>query len=80
MTTWYVATLASYVLVDAADETEARAKGRTPLYELYANVRKRLGRDVPINIRTVRPATDDEVELWSWQQETIAREPAEREA
>ena len=76
MTTWYVATLARYVLVDADDENEARAKGRAALYDLYADLRERLGREVPVEIRTVRPATDDEVQLWNWHHETVAREAA----
>lgn len=76
MTIWYVATLARYVLVDAADENEARAKGRAALYDLYADVRERLGREVPIEIRTVRPATDDEVRLMGWHNAMVAREAA----
>ena len=45
MITFYVATLARYVLVDAADETEARTRGQAALYELYTDLRERLGRD-----------------------------------
>jgi hypothetical protein len=74
MTTYFVATLARYVLVDAADEAEARAKGRPALHELYADLRERLGREVPIAIRTVRPATGAEIELWNWHREMVARE------
>jgi hypothetical protein len=57
-TTYYVATLARYALVDAADEDEARRLAVPLLHELYADVRPKLGRDVPIEILTVRPATD----------------------
>ena len=74
MTTYLVATLARYVLVDAADEHEARTKGHAALHELYADLRERYGRDVPINILTVRHATDEEIELMRWHKEMVARE------
>lgn len=45
MTTFYVATLARYVLVDAADESEARTKGYAELFEPYSDIRERLGRE-----------------------------------
>lgn len=63
MTTYYVATLAAYVLVEAADETEARALARPGLEELRASTTRRAGSDTPVVIHTVRPATDDEIEL-----------------
>ena len=66
MTNWYVATRACYVLVEATDEQAARRNSLSPLRDLHAGVRERLGRDVPIDIHTVRPATDDEIELWKW--------------
>lgn len=71
MTTYYVATLARYVLVDADDRDDAAAKGRRALHELYA---ERLDREVPIHIRTIRPATNDEIEFWNWHQEMVERE------
>jgi len=74
MTTFYVATLARYVLVDAVDESAARVAGHAALHELYADLRERLGRDVPIDIRTIRLATADEIELWRWHHQTLARE------
>lgn len=74
MTTYYVATLARYVLVNSEDETQARQLGRLELHDLYADLRERLGREVPINIRTVRPATNDEIDLWNWHHEMVARE------
>jgi hypothetical protein len=76
MTTYLVATLARYVLVDATDEQDAIAKGRPALYDLYADVRERLGRDVPINVRTIRPATADEIELCRWHDEMVSRDAA----
>ena len=63
MTVYYVATHASYVLVEAADENEARRLGQEALYALYAELPERFGKDVPINTVTVRPATDDELAL-----------------
>ena len=74
MTTYYVATLARYVLVDAADESQARELGQNALYDLYADLRAKLGHEVPINIQTVRPATEDEIQLWRWHHEMVARE------
>ena len=79
MTTYYVATLARYVLVDAKDEADARELGHVALHELYADTRRRVGKDVPINIKTVRPATDDEIELERWHQEAIAAATAQNQ-
>ena len=76
MTTWYVSTRARYVLVDAADEAEAREKAKPALHDLYADIRRRLGREVPIMIHTVRPATSDEIQMCKWQLELLARESA----
>jgi hypothetical protein len=70
MTTYYVATLANYVLVDAANETDARELGRAALAELTGNATP--------NIRTIRHATGDEIELSQWHQEMLAREAALR--
>ena len=66
MTTYYVATLATYVLVDAADELEARELGHASLVQLTGNATP--------NIRTIRHATDDEIELGRWHQENLDRE------
>ncbi len=74
MITFYVATLARYVLVDAADETAARVAGHAALHDLYADLRERLGRDVPIEIRTIRPATTDEIDMMKWHNQMLARE------
>lgn len=74
MTTYLVATLARYVLVEAANEDAARELGMPKLFELYADLRTKLGRDVPINICTVRPATDDEIRLQRFHDEMVARE------
>ena len=74
MTTYLVATLARYVLVDAEDESEARRLGQPALHALYSDVRERLGRDVPIEIRTIREATQDEIDLWNWHHKMLAAE------
>jgi hypothetical protein len=71
MTTYYVATLAAYVLVEAPNESDARERGYAALLDLYAND-GRTG--ATIAIRTVRPATDDEIELMRWHQENLAAE------
>jgi hypothetical protein len=74
MTTYLVATIARYVLVDAENEDAARELGAPALYELYADLRVKLGRDVPINVCTVRPATEHEIELQRFHDEMVARE------
>jgi len=66
MTTFYVATLAQYVLVEAEDETQARQLGTEGI--------AKLGRNLPIIIRTIRPATSDEIEFDRWHQEALACE------
>ncbi len=73
MTTYYVATRAFYVLVEAANETEARQLGQPALQKLQANVSAQV-RELPVEIRVVRPATDDEVELENWHREMVSRE------
>lgn len=74
MTTYFVATLARYVLVDAKNETQARELGHAALHELYADVRAKWGKEVPIEIRTIRPATSNEIEMMKWHHEMLARE------
>ena len=73
MKTFLVATLARYVLVDAENETQARELGQPALHELYADLRERLGREVPINILPVREATPEEIELMKWHNEMVAK-------
>ncbi len=74
MTTYYVATLARYVLVDAENEVLARELGRSALHKLYAEDPERIGTEVPITIRTIRPATSDEIDFEKWNREVRARE------
>lgn len=66
MITYYVATLANYVLVEAADELQARELGHAALVQLTGNATP--------NIRTIRHATNDEIELCRWHQEMLDRE------
>jgi hypothetical protein len=70
---FYVATLARYVLVEAENEVQARERGQTALEVLYAELRQRHP-NMQVEIRTVRPATDDEIEFCRWNEETLARE------
>ncbi len=51
--------------------------GAPELYELYDDVRAKWGRDVPINICTVRPATEREIEMQRVHDEMVARELVE---
>jgi hypothetical protein len=74
MKTYYVATLARYVLVDGDTDAEARRLGHAALHDLYADVRERLGRDVPIDIVTVREASADEIELCNWHNRQVEGE------
>lgn len=71
--TYYVATLARYVLVEAENEAQARERGKPALEELYAELRQRHPA-IKLEIRTVRPATIDEIEFCRWNEETLARE------
>ena len=48
--TFYVATRAAYVLIEAADESQSRALAESALHDL-------LGCDVPV--QTARPATSE---------------------
>jgi hypothetical protein len=66
MTTYYVATLAHYVLVQARNEVEARCRGQAALQKLGANV--------PTNIRIVRPASEDEIEFDRQHWQAVAAE------
>lgn len=70
MTTYYVATLSRYVLVEAKSEEDARCLGRVALAALFANYRG----DLNIEIRTVRPATDEEIKFWQWHRESLDAE------
>jgi len=73
MTTYYVATLARYVLVEAENEWEARERGYAALYDQYEDIRRRFGSGMPVEIRTIRPATEDEIEHMRWHQEYVKR-------
>ena len=74
MTAYYVATLARYVVIDAENEVQARERGAAALHELYADVRARYGCEVPIEIRVVRPATTDEIEMVRFHERMLAKE------
>lgn len=56
MTTYLVATVTRYVLVEAENEAQARELAMPALDELYADFRGRHG-EFPIEIHTVREAT-----------------------
>ena len=71
--TYYVATLVRYVLVEAENEAQARERGAAELEKLYAELRERHP-NLQLEIRTVRPATTDEIEFCRWNEETLARE------
>ncbi|MEX0718073.1 MAG: hypothetical protein WD066_15885 [Planctomycetaceae bacterium] len=70
MISFYVATLARYVVVDAPDEREARAKGEAALRDL--------GAAAPGDICTIRPATAEEIEFGDWHSDALAREAKRR--
>ena len=72
MTTYYVATLSCYVLVEANTEEDARCLGRVALAALFADYRGNLN----IQIRSVRTATDEEIEFWQWHKESLDAERA----
>jgi hypothetical protein len=76
MTTYYVATLAKYVLVEAENQGQARELGRVGLEKLHADAGRQIGMEMPINIHVVRPATTDEIEFCRWGEEMLAQERA----
>ena len=61
MTKYFVATLSIWVVIDAADESATRDAALPLLQQLNAESGSRIGRDFPIEILTVRPATPKEV-------------------
>lgn len=69
MTTFYVATIAQYVLVDAANEEDARKHGHEALRALDPR------RTAPIRIAIIRPATAAEIDLQRWNQQSLDAEP-----
>jgi hypothetical protein len=71
--TYYIATLARYMLVEAENESQARERGKPALEELFAQLRERHS-NAQVEIRTVRPATDDEIEFCRWNEVMLTRE------
>ena len=71
--TYYVATLVRCVLVEAENEAQARERGAAELEKLYVELREQHP-NLQLEIRTVRPATVDEIEFCRWNEETLARE------
>ena len=70
MSIFYVATLAQYVLVEDATVEEVRERGLVELRDQYAEHGLRL----PTEARTVRLATDEEIEFHRWHTERVAAE------
>lgn len=68
---WRVATLSKEVLVQAADETEARQLGEAALRDLDPELMQKT------TVRTVRLATEDEIEFWKWHQDMLGDQPTE---
>jgi len=56
---YYVANLVRYELVEASSEAEAKELGQALL---------------PTQVRTVRPATPEEIELVNWHNDMVRRE------
>jgi hypothetical protein len=71
-TTYLVATLARYVLVDAANEDEACRLGYIALRKMFVDEAGPFAKEVPINLDTVRPATDDEIALQRAHERNVA--------
>jgi len=69
MTTYYVATLARYVLVEASDEHEAQ--------QLAVDALRQLAPEDLVRLQTIRPATSGEISLWQWHQRMLAAENEE---
>jgi len=73
-TTYLVATVARYVLVDAESEAQARELGQPALEELCADLVERFGDAAAVRIHTVREATPEEIALWIWHQSKLKAE------
>jgi hypothetical protein len=65
-----------HVLVEKEHEERARELGGVALGKLHANAGRRLGKDMPVDILVVRPATTDDVEFCRWGEEMLAQERA----
>ena len=78
MTTYYVATLARYVLVEADSPAQARELGHPALSELSVAESASLKPLIPPVIRTVRLASVDEIDTMRWHQATLVREAAQK--
>ena len=72
MTIFYVATLSQYVLVQAKDESTAKAAAVPGLTAMYAGFGLSTD-DIATRIRTVRSATAEEFEVWQEHQTSLAR-------
>lgn len=70
MNTYLVATIARYVLVEAKNESEARSFGLLKLHDLYQQDLPQL--PIAIRIHTVRLATQEEIDLWTWHCKMVA--------
>lgn len=71
--TYYVATLARYVLIEADGDADARTAAVPALRALYAEFGWPTD-DLASRIRTVRPATPEERELWHAHRAMMAAE------
>jgi hypothetical protein len=71
MPQYYVATRSRYIVVEAANESDARRIALPDLQRLQAEVSAPIGRDLPTVIHVVRPATDDEIEMDRWSRDLL---------
>ncbi len=62
-----------WTLVDVADESAAREATLPGRQKLYAEADSRFGRDSPIEIRMVWPATQSEIDQFRWHNEMVAK-------
>lgn len=64
MEMYYVATRECHALVPAVDGENAWIVGHDALHMLHAELAEQTGLEVPIEIRTVRLATAEEISDW----------------
>ena len=74
MTTHYVATLSRYVVVETENEERGPRLGLDALVALFADLRLQPRQNVPIGIRTVRLAAEEEITFCQWHRESVAAE------
>lgn len=76
MEMYYVASSVRYALIFADDEAAAWVAGHEALHQLHVELCEQTGQETPVEIRTLRPATADEMDDWIWDERRHTEELA----